>query len=157
MIHTSRGRWFEELEVGDVFRHGISRTVTEADNLLFCALTHNPQALHLDETAGRASIYGSRIVNRIFTLGLVVGVGVSEMTQGTTLGNLGFSEIAFPAPVRIGDTIWSETEVVSSRSSASRPQAGIVEFEHRGINQDGTLVARVRRIALMARRPATDA
>ena len=157
MIHTSRGRWFEELEVGDVFRHGITRTVSDADNLLFCALTHNPQALHLDETAGLASIYGSRIVNSIFTLGLVVGVGVSEMTQGTTLGNLGFGEIAFPAPVRIGDTIRSETEVVASRSSTSRPHAGIVEFEHRGFNQDGTLVARVRRTALMARRPAADA
>ncbi|OJW30550.1 MAG: dehydratase [Rhodospirillales bacterium 69-11] len=154
MIHETRGRYFEELAVGDVYRHAITRTVTDTDNLLFCALTHNPQALHLDNEFGKASIYGSCVVNSIYTLGLVVGVSVSEMTQGTTLGNLGFGDISFPAPVRVGDTLHSETEVISARASSSRPDAGIVEFEHRGRNQQGEIVASVRRKALMKRQPA---
>ncbi len=148
------GKYLEELVVGDVYRHSVTRTVTETDNLLFCALTHNTQPLHLDEEFGKASIYGSRVVNSIYTLGLVVGVGVTELTLGTTLGNLGFGEIAFPNPVRIGDTLRSETEVVSNRESKSRPDAGVVEFETRGYNQKGELVATVRRKALMMRRGA---
>ena len=157
MIHEFRGRYLEELIVGDIYKHAITRTVTDVDNMLFCALTHNPQALHVDDAFGKASMYGSRIVNSIYTLGLVIGVSVSEMTQGTTLGNLGFSEIAFPAPVRLGDTLRAETEVISSRPSKSRPDAGIVEFEHRGFNQDGKLIATIRRKALMKRKPEADA
>ena len=157
MIHEFRGRYLEELIVGDIYRHAITRTVTDVDNMLFCALTHNPQALHVDDEFGKASMYGSRIVNSMFTLGLVIGVSVAEMTQGTTLGNLGFSEISFPAPVRLGDTLRAETEVIASRPSNSRPDAGIVEFEHRGFNQHGTLIATIRRKALMKRQPKTGA
>ncbi len=148
MINT-RGRYLEELSPGDIYQHAVTRTVTETDNLLFCALTHNTQPLHLDEEFGRASIYGGRVVNSIYTLGLVVGVGVTELTLGTTLGNLGFGEISFPNPVRVGDTIRSETEVINCRRSSSRPDAGVVEFESRGFNQRNELVARVRRKALM--------
>jgi acyl dehydratase len=156
MIHISIGKYFEELVVGDIYRHAVTRTVTDTDNILFCALTHNPQALHLDDEVGKASIYGTRIVNSIYTLGLVVGVSVSEVTQNTTLGNLGFGDISFPAPVRIGDTLRAETEVMSCRTSKSRPDSGIVEFEHRGYNQREELVASIRRKALMKRQPARE-
>ena len=154
---VAAGKYLEELIVGDVYRHAVTRTVTETDNLLFCALTHNTQPLHLDEEFGKASIYGSRVVNSIYTLGLVVGVGVTELTLGTTLGNLGFGEIAFPNPVRIGDTLRAETEVISNRESKSRPDAGIVEFETRGYNQRGEVIATVRRKALMKRASAKSA
>lgn len=149
------GKYLEDLVIGTLYPHAVTRTVTETDNLLFCALTHNTQPLHLDEEFGKQSIYGSRVVNSIYTLGLVVGVGVSELTQGTTLGNLGFGEISFPNPVRIGDTIRSETVVISNRSSKSRPDAGVVEFETRGYNQRNELVASVRRKALMKARATT--
>jgi acyl dehydratase len=147
------GRYYEELEVGAVYAHPVRRTITEADNVLFSALTHNPQPLHLDEEFGRASMWGTRIVNSMFTLGLVVGVGVEDTTFGTTVGNLGFEEVVFPAPVRHGDTIHAETEVVAKRESRSRPGTGIVTFEHRGYNQDGELVCRCRRQALMLMQP----
>ena len=147
------GRYYDELEVGAVYAHAVRRTVTEMDNVLFSALTHNPQPLHLDEEFGRASIWGTRIVNSMFTLGLVVGIGVEDTTFGTTIGNLGFEEVAFPAPVRHGDTIHAETEVVAKRQSKSRPGTGIVTFEHRGFNQGGELVCRARRNALMQMRP----
>jgi acyl dehydratase len=148
------GRYYEELEVGAVYVHAIRRTVTEMDNVLFSTLTHNPQPLHLDEEFGKQSMYGSRIVNSLFTLGLVVGISVEETTLGTTLGNLGFEEVQFPAPVRHGDTIHVETEVVSKRESTSRPGTGLVVFEHRGLNQNGELVCRCRRTALMQMRPS---
>jgi acyl dehydratase len=154
MIITASGKYLEELLVGDIYRHAVTRTVTEIDNLLFCTLTHNTQPLHLDEEFGKASIYGSRVVNSIYTLGLVVGVGVTELTLGTTLGNLGFGEIAFPNPVRIGDTLRSETEVMSCRESKSRSDSGIVEFESRGYNQRDEVVATIRRMALMMKRPS---
>ena len=147
------GRYYEELEVGAVYTHVLRRTVTEADNVFFSALTHNPQPLHLDEEFGRASMWGTRIVNSMFTLGLVVGVGVEDTTFGTTVGNLGFEEVVFPAPVRHGDTIHVETEVIARRESKSRPGTGIVTFEHRGFNQHGELVCRARRNALMQMRP----
>ncbi|MES2363264.1 MAG: MaoC family dehydratase [Pseudomonadota bacterium] len=153
MAITTSGKYLEELLVGDVYRHAVTRTITETDNLLFCALTHNTQPLHLDEEFGKASIYGSRVVNSIYTLGLVVGVGVTELTLGTTLGNLGFGEITFPNPVRIGDTLRSETEVISCRESKSRSDSGIVEFESRGYNQREEVVATIRRKALMMKRP----
>lgn len=153
-MNNTGGKYLEDLAVGNVYQHAVTRTVTETDNLLFCALTHNTQPLHLDEEFGKQSIYGSRVVNSIYTLGLVVGVGVTELTQGTTLGNLGFGEIGFPNPVRIGDTIRSETAVVSNRRSKSRADAGIVEFETRGYNQRNELVATVRRKALMKARDA---
>lgn len=147
------GMWFEELEVGLVVRHALTRTVTEADNVLFTTLTMNPQPLHLDEEFAKETEFGTRIVNSLFTLGLVVGISVHELTLGTTVANLGFGSIEFPAPVRHGDTIHVETEVVGSRPSRSRPGQGIVELEHRGYNQDDVLVASVRRSALMRGRP----
>ncbi len=149
------GQYYEQLEVGRVFQHSIRRTVTEMDNVLFSSMTHNPAALHLDEEYCRAHTeFGQRIVNSAFTLGLVVGVSVGDTTLGTTVGNLGFDEVRFPAPLFHGDTVRAETEVVSRRESASRPNAGIVVFEHRGYNQKDVLVARIRRSALMLKQPA---
>ena len=148
------GKYYEELEVGTVFNHPLTRTVTETDNLLITTLTMNPQLLHLDEEfAKEHSVSGTRLVNSIFTLGLVVGVSVSDVSNGTTLGNLGFKDIAFPAPVSIGDTLRSETEVLAKRESKSRPNAGIVEFEHRGYNQKGVLIAKIHRLAMMMKLP----
>ena len=148
----NRGKYYEELQVGDVYEHGITRTITEVDNLLFTTLTHNTQPLHLDEEFGKSTMFGSRIVNSIFTLGFVVGVGVSELTLGTTLGNLGFQECVFPNPVRIGDTLRGVTEIVDKRESKSRPDTGIVWFEHRGYNQKGELVCKARRAGLMMKK-----
>ncbi len=152
-VDGARGRWFEELPVGLVVRHALSRTVTEADNTLFCALTHNPQPLHLDAEFAADTEFGQRLVNSLFTLGLVVGVSVTDTTLGTTVANLGFEETTFPAPVFLGDTLHVETEVVAARGSRSRADAGIVAFEHRAHNQRGELVCRTRRNALMRRRP----
>jgi acyl dehydratase len=153
MRRATSGKWFEELTPGLVIDHAITRTVTEADNTFFTALTMNPQPLHLDEEFARGTEFGARLVNSMFTLALLVGMTVYETTLGTTIANLGFDEIAFPKPVFHGDTIWAETEVLAARASASRPEAGIVTFEHRGFNQRDELVARCRRNALMRRRP----
>ena len=148
------GMWFEEFEVGQVVRHALTRTVTEADNVLFTTMTMNPQPLHLDAEFAKSTEFGQPLVNSLFTLGLVVGISVHETTLGTTVANLGFTSIEFPAPVFHGDTIHVETEVLSTRASSSRPGQGIVEKEHRGYNQRDVLVARARRSALMKGRPA---
>jgi acyl dehydratase len=148
------GLWFEELTVGLVIDHAVTRTVTEGDNTLFSVMTMNPQPLHLDESFAARSQYGTRIVNSLFTLSLLVGISVHETTLGTTVGNLGFEEIAFPAPVFHGDSLHAQTEVLAARASASRPGEGIVTFEHRAFNQDDVLVARCKRAALMHMRPA---
>jgi acyl dehydratase len=148
------GLWYEELEVGMIIPHAQRRTVTETDNVLFNALTMNPQPLHLDEEFSRVSPFGTRIVNSVFTLGLVTGISVFETTLGTTVGNLGFDDVSFPRPVRHGDTISVETEVLEKRPSKSRPGEGIVRFAHRGTNQRGELVCVVKRTALMAMRPS---
>ena len=148
------GRWCEELEPGLVIDHAVTRTVTEADNTLFSVLTMNAQPLHLDESFAETTEFGTRLVNSLFTLSLLIGLSVFETTLGTTVANLGFEEIAFPAPVFPGDTVHARTEVVSARASASRPGQGIVVFEHRAFNQRDELVARCRRSALMHRRPA---
>lgn len=148
------GKWFEELEPGLIIRSPITRTVTETDNLLFSTLTHNSAWLHLDEEYSKTQMFGTRIVNSMFTLALVCGIQVADVTLGTTLANLGFSDIKFPKPVFFGDTIHVETEVLSRRESKSRPEAGIVDFEHRGFNQRGELVAALRRQGLMSKRPA---
>lgn len=147
------GRYFEEFRVGDVVRHAATRTVTETDNLLFTSLTMNPQPLHLDEEFAKESLYGRRIVNSVFTLGLVAGLHVADLTLGTTVGNLGFEDVAFPKPVFIGDTLRVESEVLETRPSRSRPDTGIVKLEHRAFNQRGELVCRLRRAALMRCRP----
>ena len=148
------GLWYEEFEAGAVFRHEVRRTVTEMDNVLYSSLTLNPQPLHLDEEFSKGTMYGQRIVNSLFTLGLVVGLTVTETTLGTTLGNLGFEEVKFPNPVFHGDTIRVETEVVDKRESKSRPETGIVFFVHRGLNQRDELICACRRTALIRKRPA---
>ena len=148
------GLYFEDLHVGRHFTHAIRRTVTESDNVFFSALTHNPAALHLDEEYCREHTeFGQRIVNSAFTLGLLVGISVGDTTLGTTVANLGWDEVRFPKPVFHGDTIRVESTVVDARDSRSRPDNGIVVFEHRGYNQRGELVASCKRSALMLRRP----
>lgn len=147
------GLWFEQFEVGQVFEHAIRRTVTETDNLLITTLTHNPAALHLDAEAMGASEFGRPIVNSVFTLGLMVGVSVHDTTLGTTVANLGWDAVRFPAPVYVGDTLTCRSEVVEVRDSRSRPAEGIVVFRHEARNQRGTLVGECRRSALMRRRP----
>ena len=149
------GLYFEEFQLGQVFTHAIRRTVTEADNVFFTALTHNPAALHLDEEYCRQhSEYGQRIVNSAFTLGLMVGISVGDTTLGTTVANLGWDEVRFPKPLFHGDTVHVESEVVELRDSRSRPQNGIVVFEHRAFNQKNEIVATCKRSALMLRKPA---
>lgn len=147
------GKYFEELDIGAVFQHEPGRTVTETDNLLFTALTLNPQPLHLDAEFAKSTQHGQILVNSIYTLGLVVGLSVGDTTLGTTLGNLGFDETTFPNPVFIGDTIRVETEVIDKRESRSKPDRGVVTFEHRGVNQRGEVVCRCRRGAMMLRKP----
>ena len=149
------GLYFEEFFVGQVFEHALTRTVTETDNILFCALTHNPQPLHLDAEFSKGTEFGQQIVNSIFTLGLVIGVSVGDTTLGTTVANLGMTDVKFPKPVFHGDTISSRSVVKSVRASRSRPDAGVVEFEHIGVNQRGEVVASCLRQAFMKRRPAT--
>jgi acyl dehydratase len=148
------GRWFEDLTPGTVIDHAVTRTITEADNTLFSVLTMNAQPLHLDESYAETTEFGTRLVNSLYTLSLLIGLSVFETTLGTTAANLGFEEIAFPAPVFPGDSIHARTEVVSARASSSRPHQGIVVFAHQAFNQRDELVARCRRSALMERRPA---
>jgi acyl dehydratase len=147
------GLYFEEFHVGQMFKHVMRRTVTEADNLFISALTHNPAALHLDEEYMRGSQYGARIVNSTFTLGLMVGISVGDTTLGTTVANLGWDEVRFPAPVFHGDTLRIESEVVEIRESKSRPENGIIIFAHRAYNQRDELVGSCKRSALMHRKP----
>jgi acyl dehydratase len=148
------GLYFEEFEVGQVFRHAIRRTITEADNVWFSAITHNPAALHLDEEYAKGTEFGTSIVNSCFTLGLMVGISVGDTTLGTTVANLGWDEVRFPKPLFHGDTIRVESEVLSKRPSKSRPGQGIVEFMHRAYNQHDVLVGHCRRQALMLGKPA---
>jgi len=148
------GLFFDEWQVGDRIAHAVTRTVTETDNVLISTLTHNPQPLHLDHEAAAASEFGRPLVNSIFTFGLMVGVSVSDTTLGTLVANLGYTDLNFPAPVFVGDTLRSETEVTALRESKSRPTAGIVTFEHKSFNQRGELVARCLRTALLAKKPA---
>ena len=148
------GLYYEQFEVGMEFKHSLTRTVTESDNLLFCALTHNPQPLHLDEEFCKETEYGQRIVNSLFTLGLVIGVSVGDTTLGTTIGNLGMTDTRFANPVFHGDTIRSVTIVREKRVSKSRPNAGLVVFEHYGFNQRDEEVAFCVRTAFMMRTPS---
>ncbi len=153
-LTTVAGLYFEEFEVGQVFRHAIRRTITETDNVWFSAITHNPAALHLDEEYAKKTEFGARIVNSCFTLGLMVGISVGDTTLGTTVANLGWDEVRFPKPLFHGDTIRVESEVLSKRPSKSRPGQGIVEFMHRAYNQHDVLVGHCRRQALMLGKPA---
>ena len=148
------GLYFEEFSVGQKFAHPIRRTVTEADNVFFSALTHNPAALHLDEEYCKTETeFGQRVVNSCFTLGLMVGISVGETTLGTTVANLGWDEVRFPKPVFHGDTLHIESEVLEMRASSSRPNNGIVVLAHRAFNQRNELVASCKRSALMIRKP----
>lgn len=147
------GLYYEEFEVGRVFEHAIGRTVTEMDNTLFSCLTLNPQPLHIDHAFAAGTEWGRPLVNSLFTLGLMIGISVHDTTLGTTIANLGMSDVKFGKPVFHGDTIRVKTEVVSRRESRSRPDAGIVEFHHRAYNQHGDLVAECRRQAFMRKKP----
>ena len=148
------GLYFEDFVVDHVFRHALTRTVTETDNLLFSALTMNPQPLHLDEEFAKGTEYGQRIVNSLFTLGLIVGVSVGDTTLGTTLGSLGMTDIRFKHPVFHGDTIRVVTRIREMRESKSRPDAGLIVFEHIGFNQRDQEIAYCVRTGLMRKRPA---
>ena len=147
------GLWFEQFSVGQRFVHEVRRTVIEADNMLFSALTYNPAALHIDHAYAATTEFGKPLVNSLFTLGLVIGLSVQDTTFGTTIANLGMSETTFPKPVFAGDTIRVETEVKALRPSASRPGQGIVTFEHLGLNQRDEIVCRTLRAALMMAKP----
>ena len=143
------GLYFEEFIEGQVFEHAAGRTVTEMDNVLFSTLTLNPQPLHLDAEFAKQTEFGQPLVNSIFTLGLVIGLSVGDTTLGTTIANLGMSDVRFPKPVFHGDTLHARTIVKSKRQSRSRPDAGIVEFEHQGVNQRGEIVAICLRAGLI--------
>jgi acyl dehydratase len=143
------GRFFDAWTVGDVIAHDLRRTVTDTDNLMICALTHNPQPLHLDADYAAQTEFGQIVVNGVFTFGLMVGVSVGDTTLGTLVANLGYDSVVMPSPVFIGDTLRIETRVVSTRESKSRPDAGLVVFEHRAINQRDELVCQCTRTALL--------
>ncbi|HLZ79959.1 MAG TPA: MaoC family dehydratase [Sphingomonas sp.] len=145
------GKYFDEWKVGDRIEHPIRRTVTETDNLLFSTMTHNPQPLHLDVEAAKASEFGQILVNGTFSFALMVGLTVGETTLGTLVANLGYDAVVMPKPVFIGDTLHATSEVVELKDSKSRPGAGIVTFRHELINQRGEVVCRCKRSALMHR------
>jgi acyl dehydratase len=147
------GRYFDEWQVGMRIEHAIRRTVTETDNLLFSTMTHNPQPLHLDVEAARASEFGQILVNSTFTFSLLIGLSVGDTTLGTLVANLGFDKVVTPNPVFIGDTLRASSEVKALRASRSRPDAGIVTFIHEMHNQRDQLVCRCERSALLRRAP----
>jgi acyl dehydratase len=147
------GIYYEEAEPGRVIRHQLTRTVTEADNVLFCAITHNPQPLHLDVEYARGTEFGQRVFNSMYTVAFACGVSIEDTTLGTLVVNLGFEKMTFPKPVFINDTLRVETLIKEARPSNSRPDAGIVTFEHRVFNQNDALVCTIVRVALLKRRP----
>lgn len=147
------GLYYEEFEVGQVFEHPLSRTVTEYDNISFSLMTMNPQPLHIDRHFAEQTEWGRPLFNSLYTLAIMIGLSVQDTTLGTTIGNLGMSEVKFPKPVFAGDTLRARTKVIGKRESASRPDAGIVEFEHTCLNQHGEVVATCRRVGLMYKRP----
>jgi acyl dehydratase len=147
------GRYFDEWQVGDRVAHAVTRTVTETDNVLISALTHNPQPMHLDHELAARSEFGKPLVNSVFTFGLMVGVSVADTTLGTLVANLGYDQLRFPNPVFAGDTLRSESECTALRESKSRPNAGIVTWAHRSFNQRDELVCECTRTALLLKRP----
>jgi itaconyl-CoA hydratase len=147
------GKYFEDLEAGMVIKHSLGRTLTETDNLLFSSLTMNTQPLHINQDFAAKTQFGRCIVNGIFTLGLVVGITVTELTAGTIVANLGYENVQHPHPMFAGDTLYVETEIVTKRESRSRPDTGIVTMKHTGRNQDGMVCIEVTRSALFLRRP----
>lgn len=147
------GRYFDDWTVGERIIHEIRRTVTETDNLMFTLMTHNPQPLHLDVEAAKASEFGQILVNGTFTFSLMVGLSVGDTTLGTLVANLGYDKIVMPKPVFLGDTMRAETEIADLRESRSRPTTGIVTFRHELFNQRHELVCQCLRSALVSRRP----
>lgn len=147
------GRWFDDWQIGDRLAHEIRRTVTETDNLLFSVMTHNPQPLHIDAEAAKASEFGQILVNGTYTFALMVGLSVGDTTLGTLVANLGYQDLVMPKPVFIGDTLRAESEVVEKRESKSRPDAGIVTFAHQLLNQRDEVVCKCLRSALLKRKP----
>ena len=148
------GKYFEEWSEGDVIEHAIRRTVTEADNLFFSTLTHNPQPLHIDIEAAKASEFGQILVNGTFTFSLMIGLSVGDTTLGTLVANLGYEKVVMPKPVFLGDTLRAQTKISGLRASKSRPQAGIVTFEHELLNQRDDVVCSCLRSALIQKKPA---
>jgi acyl dehydratase len=149
-----KGMWFDEFEVGQVVNHPLTRTITEADNVNFSTTTLNPAPLHIDADYAATTAFGRPLVNSLLTLGIVVGISVHELTHGTTVANLGFDGITFPAPLFHGDTIHVESEILASRPSSSKPDRGIVTIEHRAFNQHDELVCSATRNAMMLRKPS---
>jgi acyl dehydratase len=147
------GKYYDELEAGMTFKHELGRTLTEADNVLFSSLTMNTQPLHLDEHFASKTQFGRRIMNGLFTLGVVVGISVGDLTQGTIIANLGYEQVRHPHPMFAGDTLYVETTIVSKRDSSSRADAGIVTMKHIGRNQNGDLCIEVTRSALFLKKP----
>ncbi|MFL9826523.1 MaoC family dehydratase [Rhodoplanes sp. SY1] len=153
--HPRGGMYFEDFVIGEVVEHRYRRTVTQMDNMLFSNMTLNPQPLHIDRHfCENETQWGRPLMNSLFTLGLMIGMSVSDLTVGTTIANLGMTDVVFPHPLFEGDTLRAQTEVINKRESSSRPNAGIVEFHHRGFNQNDKLVAECRRQAFMLKRPA---
>ncbi|MCP8940360.1 MaoC family dehydratase [Alsobacter sp. SYSU M60028] len=153
--HPRGGLYFDDFEPGVLYEHRLRRTVTQMDNMLFSNMTLNPQPLHIDaEFCAKETQWGQPLMNSLFTLGLMIGMSVNDLTVGTTIANLGMHEVKFPGPLFEGDTVRSTTEILGKRESKSRPDAGIVEFLHRAYKQDGTLVAECRRQAFILKRPA---
>ena len=148
------GLYFEDFKLGQEFKHPLTRTVTEMDNTMFSLLTLNPQPLHIDAHFAASTEFGQRIFNSLYTLGIMIGMTVYDTTLGTTVANLGMTDVRFPKPVFHGDTLHATTKVVSLRDAKARPQAGIVEFEHHALNQNDEIVGSCRRTALMHRKPA---
>ena len=148
------GLYFEAFAVGQVFEHALRRTVTEADNTLFSVMTMNPQPLHLDAEFAASTEFGQRLVNSLFTLGLMIGLSVGDTTLGTTVANLGMTDVKFPKPVFHGDTLRAESTILKKRESRSRPEAGIVWFEHRGYNQHDELIHLCHRTGMIMKKPA---
>ncbi len=153
MAVIPKGMWFDEFAVGQVVPHALTRTITEADNVGFSTQTLNPAPLHIDAHYASTTSFGKPLVNSLLTLGIVVGISVHELTHGTTVANLGFEKVLFPAPLFHGDTIHVETEITAARASKSKPDRGIVTMEHRAYNQDDVLVCSAVRNALMMRKP----
>ncbi len=147
------GKYYEDLEPGMIIRHELGRTLTEADNLLFCSLTLNTQPLHINEDFASKTEFGQRIVNGIFTMGVVVGISVPDLTAGTIIANLGYENVRHPKPMFHGDTLYVETEIVGKRESQSRPNAGVITMKHVGRNQHGDICIEVTRSALFLKRP----
>jgi len=149
------GKYFDDWEVGMVIVHELSRTITEGEHMLFCAMTMNPQPLHIDAHFASGTQFGKPLVNGLFTMSLAVGISVQDTTMGTIIANLGYEEVKHPNPVFHGDTLYVKTEVIAKRESKSRTDSGIVTLKHIGTNQHGTVVVEVTRSALFFKRPPT--